>query len=174
MKKEIVSIPLEGIISKILLIRGKKVILDQDLASLYEVSTRDLNKAVRRNLSRFPEDFMFELSPEEFKRLMFQFGTSKKGHGGRRKLPLAFTEQGVAMLSSVLKSEKAIQMNVQIIRTFTKLREILLENKDLAEKIQKMELKYDKQISHIFEVLKRLLVEEVKPKRKFGFSMSKS
>lgn len=165
-------IPQEAIINKIFFIRSKKVMLDKDLAELYGVTTGNLNKVVGRNLSRFPEDFMFLLSKAEA-RLIFQFGISKKGRGGRRNLPYVFTEQGVAMLSSILKSERAVQMNIQIIRTFTKLREILSENKSLAEKIEKMESKYDKDIAHIFDIIRHLVAEEIEPKEKLGFDLEK-
>ena len=128
---------------KIFLIRGRRVMLDRDLAELYGVETRDLNKAVKRNIDRFPEDFMFQLTNEEFVNLKFHFGTSS--WGGTRKLPYAFTENGVAMLSSVLNSKLAIHVNIQIMRTFTRLREILLTHKDLARKLADMEKKYDSQ-----------------------------
>src|SRR5688572_29489151 len=132
-----ISIPEEVIISKIYLIRGQKVMLDRDLAAMYEVSTGNLNKAVKRNLKRFPDDFMFQLTSEEFKNLIFQNGTSK--WGGTRKMPYAFTEQGVAMLSSVLNSETAVEVNIRIIRIFTKLREMLLTHKDILLKLEQME-----------------------------------
>jgi len=130
---------------------------DKDLAELYKVGSRDLNKAVKRNIDRFPDDFMFQLNKEEFKILMFQNGTSKKGRGGTRKLPLVFTEHGVAMLSSVLKSKRAIRVNIQIIRTFTKLREMLATHKELRNKIEKMEQKYDKNFKIVFQVIAKFL-----------------
>ena len=120
-------VPAEIIQRKILIIRGRKVMLDRDLAELYEVETFNLNKAVKRNIERFPEDFMFQLNDEEFKNLIFHFGISS--WGGTRKLPYAFTENGVAMLSSVLNSKRAIQVNISIMRTFTHLRELLLHTK---------------------------------------------
>lgn len=141
--------------------------LDSDLAQLYEVPTKRLNEQVKRNLMRFPKDFMFQLTNEEYENLRSQFATSS--WGGARTLPRVFTEQGVSMLSSVLNSERAIQVNIQIIRTFTQLREILSQNRVMAEKIEKMERKYDKHISEIFKVLKRLVVEDEKPKEKIGF-----
>ena len=134
-------VPQEIIETKIVFIRGKKVMLDKDLAQLYGVTTSNLNKAIRRNTERFPEDFMFQLSKKEFENLIFHFGTSS--WGGTRKLPYAFTENGVAMLSSVLNSERAIKVNIQIMRTFTRLREMLMTHKDLKEKIEAMEKKYD-------------------------------
>ena len=170
MTADIITIPTETIISKIFLIRGKKVMFDKDLAEIYGVSTGSLNLSVQRNKERFPEDFTFKLSEEEHRNLILQFEISR--WGGSRHLPNVFTEQGVAMLSSVLKSKRAVQMNIQIIRTFTKLREILSENKKLAEKIEEMEKKYDLKISQIFKVLKYLTTEEEKPKEKMGFNVA--
>lgn len=173
MTTNIISVPTETIISKIFLIRGKKVMFDKDLAELYEVETRVLNQAVKRNIERFPEDFMFKLNEQETK--IWQGGFLRSQivilrHGKHIKYsPTVFTEQGVAMLSSVLKSAKAVQMNIQIIRTFTKLREILSENQNLAQKIEEMEKKYDMKISQIFKVLRYLTTEEEKPKEKMGF-----
>ena len=175
--KELISIPNETIISRILFIRGKKVMFDSDLAKLYGVETKELNRAVKRNRDRFPDDFMFQLNNFETSNLRCQFGPSSlisqiviSKHGGRRNNPYVFTEEGVAMLSSVLKSKKAIQVNIQIIRTFKKLREILSENKKLAEKIEKMELKYDSKILQIFQVIKNLITEKEKPKNRIGFN----
>ena len=163
-------VPVEMIANKIFLIRGQKVMLDRDLAKLYRVTTFNLNKAVKRNLNRFPEDFMFQLNSEEYKSLVFQIGISKKGRGGRRYLPYAFTEQGVAMLSSVLNSERAIAVNIQIMRTFAQMRQMMLSYKDLKEKIEKMESKYDKQFHIVFQALKQMLEPKpVPPKRKIGF-----
>lgn len=127
--------------------------LDKDLAELYGVGTRGLNKAVKRNIDRFPEDFMFQLTNEEFGNLKFHFGTSR--WGGTRKLPYAFTENGVAMLSSVLNSKLAIHVNIQIMRTFTRLREILLTHKDLARKLAGMEKKYDSQFKVVFDAVRQ-------------------
>ena len=145
----------EAIERKIYIIRGKKVMFDRDLASLYEVQTRNLNKAVARNLERFPEeDFMFQLNPKEFKNLMFQFGTSS--WGGTRKRPRVFTDYGILMLSSVLNSRRAVQVNIQIMRTFTKLREYILSHKDLQRKIEDLEKKYDAKFSSIFQAINEL------------------
>jgi hypothetical protein len=166
-KKDFIRVPDERIAGMIILIRGKKVMLDRDLAELYQVTTGNLNKAVSRNLDRFPSDFMFRLTKEEFDNLIFHFGTSR--WGGTRKLPRAFTEQGVAMLSSVLNSETAVQVNIQIMRTFTKLRQLLATHEELRQKIEEMEKKYDEQFRVVFDVIKRLLVEEEKPKRQIGF-----
>ena len=160
-------IPQESIETKIIFIRGKKVMLDRDLAQLYGVTTSNLNKAVRRNIERFPEDFMFQLSKEEFENLKFHFGTSS--WGGTRKLPHAFTENGVAMLSSVLNSDRAIKVNIQIMRTFTRLREMLMTHKDLKKKIEAMEEKYDYQFKIVFDAIKELLEQPIKTKKKIGF-----
>jgi phage regulator Rha-like protein len=165
-------IPLETIEQKIFLIRGHKVMMDRDLARLYGVTTFNLNKAVKRNLDRFPEDFMFQLTAEEFESLRFQIGMSKKGRGGRRYLPYTFTEQGVAMLSSVLRSKRAIQVNIAIMRTFVKLRRILSTHKILAQKLKELERKIEKhdvEIQTIFEAIRQLMKPPEKPKRKIGF-----
>ena len=141
--------------------------IDRDLAELYQVDTRYLNKQVKRNITRFPEDFMFQLNTKEFKNLMFQIGTSKRG--GTRKNPYIFTENGVAMLSSILKSKRAIEVNIQIMRIFTKLREYILTHKDLKLKIEKLERKYknhDEKINLIFEAIKQLL-DPPKPKKEY-------
>ena len=160
-------VPSERIYRSILLVRGHKVILDKDLADLYEVSTGNLNKAVSRNIGRFPEDFMFRLTTEEFENLKFHFGTSS--WGGTRKLPRAFTEQGVAMLSSVLRSKRAIAVNIAIMRTFVKLREILATNAVLRRKIESMERKYEEQFKLIFNVLSKMVMTDSKPKSQIGF-----
>jgi len=170
MKKNNSLIPQEIIVNKILFIRGEKVMLDRDLADLYDVDTRDLNKAVKRNPLRFPNDFMFQLSKAEFKNLMFQIGTSS--WGGIRKLPYVFTEQGIAMLSSVLNSRRAILVNIQIMRTFIKLKKIILSNKDLELKMEQLQKKYDKhdqEIQAIFSVIKNWIDEQEKPKKEIGF-----
>jgi len=160
-KSKITSIiPDETITGKIYYIRGKKVMFDRDLAELYGVETKDLNRAVRRNSDRFPDDFMFQLDKKEFEILRFHFGTSS--YGGRRYFPLAFTEQGVVMLSAVLKSEKAVQVSIQIARVFVKLREILITHKELREKIEKMELKYNDNFKTIFKVISKLMASEPK------------
>ena len=166
-KKELIVIPSERIISRIFLVRGRKAMIDRDLAELYEVKTKVLNLAIKRNISRFPLDFMFQLSEKEFKNLRSQIETSS--WGGRRYLPYAFTEQGVAMLSSVLNSDKAIQVNIQIIRTFTKLRVLLATNTKLRLKIENMEKKYDSKLKQVFDLLKQLLMQEEKPKEQIGF-----
>jgi len=166
------ALPTETIASKIYLVRSQKVMLDRDLAELYGVQTRVLKQAVRRNISRFPPDFMFELTNEEQKSLRSQIVTLKKGQHSKY-LSFAFTEQGVAMLSSVLNSARAIQVNIQIIRTFTKLRSLLATHKDLKRKIEAMEKKYDENFQIIFEAIRRLFDEEEKPKRKIGYLKEK-
>jgi len=141
--------------------------IDRDLASLYGVKTSQLTRQVRRNIKRFPDDFMFHLTGEEFTNLKCHFGTSS--WGGTRKLPYVFTENGVAMLSSVLNSERAIQVNIQIIRTFTKIREMLLTHKELKQKVEEMEKKYDHQFKIVFDAIKQLLELPEKSKKRIGF-----
>jgi len=172
MKKRISMIPNESIERAILLIRGQKIMLDKDLAVLYGVSTSQLNKAVTRNLERFPEDFMFQLSSEEYKNLMFHFGTSS--WGGGRKRPKVFTEQGVAMLSGVLRSKRAVQMNVRIMRAFVKLREFLSTNKELANKLVELEQRlggHDEAIRDIVAAIRAMMNSSIpkKPKGPIGF-----
>lgn len=161
-------IPYEKIESKIYLLRGKKVMLDLDLAELYKVMTGTLNQAVKRNKKRFPEDFMFQLTKEERDEVITICYNLKKLKFSP-SLPYAFTEQGVAMLSSVLNSERAINVNIQIMRTFTKLREMIEGNKELKLKIEDLEKKYDKQFQIVFDAIKRLIEPEIKPKRRIGF-----
>jgi len=164
-------IPIEVIEKKIYLIRSHKVMLDSDLAELYGVETFNLNKAVKRNIDRFPQDFMFQLTREEADSLRFQIGMSKtEGRGGRRYLPYAFTEQGVAMLSSVLRSERAIQVNVAIMRAFVKLRKMLLDNKNLRRELEEMKKTTDDRFQIVFKTLDQLLSVEERPKRKIGFT----
>jgi len=160
-------IPIELITEKIFLVRGKKVMLDRDLAMLYEVETKALKQAVRRNAERFPEDFMFVLSNQEFKNLRSQIVTSS--YGGTRYVPMAFTEQGIAMLSSILRSKRAIQVNIQIMRTFANLRKMLVDHKALREKIEAMEARYDRQFQIVFDAIKQLITVEEKPKKEIGF-----
>ncbi|KKT89821.1 MAG: KilA-N, DNA-binding domain protein [Parcubacteria group bacterium GW2011_GWC1_45_14] len=149
--------------------------LDSDLAVLYDVETKNLNKAVKRNIARFPDDFMFQLNKKEFENLRFQIVTS--GYGGRRYLPYVFTEQGVAMLSSVLNSRRAIEVNIQIIRTFVKLREMIISNKELRTRIEEMERRYDKRFKIIFDTLREFLKKEdpdmKSRKNKIGFESKK-
>ena len=156
-------IPVERIERAILLIRNQKVMLDADLAALYEVETRVLVQAVKRNLERFPEDFMFQLTQEEFAILRSQSVTSGDW-GGRRYPPYTFTEQGVAMLSSVLRSSRAIHVNIQIMRTFIRLRRILSSHAELARKLDALEKRYDAQFKEVFEAIRQLMAP-VEPKR---------
>ena len=160
-------IPQEIINSKIFIIRGMKVMLDMDLAALYGVETKMLKRAVKRNIERFPEDFMFKLIEKEFDNLRCQFGTSS--WGGQRYLPYAFTENGVAMLSSVLNSERAITVNIQIMRTFTKLREMLATHKELKQKIEEMEEKYDAQFKIVFDAIRQIMTPPETKEKKIGF-----
>ncbi len=162
-------IPVERIERSILLIRGQKVMLDSDLAELYGVTTKRLNEQVRRNISRFPEDFMFQLTESETHLLRSQIATSKKGRGGRRYLPYVFTEQGVAMLSSVLNSERAIQVNIEIMRAFVRLRRILSSHTDLAQKLENLEKKYDAQFKIVFDAIRELMKPPESKKRPIGF-----
>jgi len=163
------TVPIERITSKIYFIRGQKVMLDRDLAELYEVETSQLKRSVRRNVERFPKDFMFDLTKDEWSDLRCQFGTSS--WGGVRYMPMAFTEQGVAMLSSILKSKRAIKVNIQIMRAFTQLRQMLSTHKDLKKKIETMEKKYDQQFQVVFEAIKQLLEADAKPRKKIGFTV---
>jgi hypothetical protein len=177
-------VPFERIEQAILVLRGHKVMLDVDLAVLYGVETKALNRAVKRNSERFPDDFMFQLTEDEVAILRRQFGTSNsegtsalrsqfgtsKGRGGRRYPPYAFTEQGVAMLSSVLRSKRAVQVNVQIMRTFVKLRRMLATHEDLARKLDALERKYDRQFKAVFDAIRELMTPpDPKPQRRIGF-----
>jgi hypothetical protein len=161
-------IPTDRVEKTIRLIRKQKVILDIDLAILYGVQTRILVQAVKRNIERFPEDFMFQLSPEEFTNLRSQNVTSSNW-GGRRYPPYAFTEQGVAMLSSVLRSQRAIQVNIEIMRAFIRLRQILASHAELARKLNELEKKYDAQFREVFEAIRQLMVPPEPKKRPIGF-----
>lgn len=163
-----ILVPRDVIENKIFLIRGKKVMLDKDLAVLYGVETKVLIQSVKRNIRRFPVEFMFQLTNEEMNSLRSQIVTSKRG--GRRYNIYVFTEQGVAMLSSVLKSERAIQVNIQIIKTFVKLRELIISNKELRRMIEKTEKKNEKRFQLIFETIKRILESQRKePTGRIGF-----
>lgn len=163
-------IPVEVIEQKIYLIRGQKVMIDSDLAELYGVSVRVFNQAVKRNIDRFPEDFMFQLSKEENESLRSQIVTLKKKRGEHRKyLPYVFTEQGVAMLSSVLRSKQAVQVNITIMRAFVKLREMIASNKDLAKRLDELEKKYDSQFRVVFDAIRQLMTPPVSRSREIGF-----
>ena len=150
-------------------VRGERVMLDADLARLYGVETRALNRAVRRNAKRFPSDFMFMLVNEEVTNLKCQIGKSSLGWGGRRKPLMAVTEQGVAMLSSVLRSDRGADVNIAIMRTFVQLRRLMDSNRELARKIAEMEKRYDEQFGTVFQAIQQLITEEEEPKRKIGF-----
>jgi hypothetical protein len=164
------SISAEVITSKIFIIREQKVMIDRDLAELYGVETRVLNQAVRRNIGRFPEDFMFQLSKEETQNWVSQIViTNLKAKMGMRIRPLVFTEHGILMLSSVLKSERAVQVNIAIMRAFVRLREILSTYKNLAKKLEELENKYDAQFRAVFEAIRQLMKEDEKPKSTIGF-----
>jgi hypothetical protein len=160
-------IPIEQVEKVILVLRGHRVIVDADLARLYGVATRNLNKAVSRNLERFPADFMLQLSAEEHSNLMFQIGTSS--WGGTRKPPRAFTEQGVAMLSTVLRSPRAVQVNIEIMRAFVRLRQILGTNAELAKKLAALEKKYDAQFRVVFDAIRELMTPPARPPKRIGF-----
>lgn len=165
--------PVQLIERRIYAIRAQKVMIDSDLAELYQVTTGNLNKAVGRNRDCFPADFVFQLTPEEETSLRFQFGTSNEGRGGRRYLPYAFTEQGVAMLSSVLSSERAVQVNIAIIRVFVKLREILASHTDLLQRVEALERRQSAQglkVDQVFAAIKKLIeAPSEPPRRPIGF-----
>ena len=169
MSKEI--IPIERVVQSIRWFRGQKVLLDSDLAALYGVTTGNLNKAVSRNRDRFPSDFMFQLSAEEAEDLIFQIGRSK-GRGGRRHRPYAFTEQGIGMLSSILNSDRAIRVNIAIMRAFVKLRQMLETNRELARKFLELDQrvgKHDEEIAAILEAIRQLMAPREKARREIGF-----
>ena len=159
---------MERVERKILLLRGHRVMLDADLAALYEVSVKRLNEQAGRNRDRFPEDFMFQLTEEEHANLRSQLATSSSW-GGRRTAPYVFTEQGVAMLSSVLRSPRAVQVNVEIMRAFVRLRQILGGNADLAKKLAALEARYDTQFKVVFQAIRELMTPPAKPRRRIGF-----
>ena len=175
-KNKVLILPTGSVASKIYSIRGKRVMMDMDLAELYGVLTKFLNLAVRRNAIRFPLDFMFQLTLEEAKSLRLQFVTSKKGRGGRRYLPYVFTQEGVAMLSGILNSPRAIQANILIMRTFIKLREMVATNELIRQKIEELERKYEKhdhQFKAVFDALRDLLEPPKSPKKKpIGFHVT--
>jgi hypothetical protein len=176
MANEPAMTPVEGMDSKIHLIRGQRVMLDSDLAAVYGVMTAALNQAVKRNQARFPSDFAFQLTPEEFEALMSQIGISKKGRGGRRKLPWVFTEDGALMAASVLNSDGAVEMSVFVVRAFVRMREILLSNRQLAAKLKELEKKvgsHDQVIAQLVTAIRKLLEAPVgdKQSREIGFHM---
>jgi len=163
-------VPIESIVSKIIFLRSEKVLLDQDLAELYGVETKQLKRAVRRNIDRFPPDFMFELTKEEYNSLRYQFGTLKRGEHSKY-LPMAFTEQGIAMLSSVLKSKSAIEVNIEIMRAFVELRKMISSHADLERKLTALEKKYDKQFKIVFDAIRALMSPPEKPRKRIGFDL---
>jgi len=168
-------IPDELVMNRIYLVRGQKVMLDRDLAELYGVETKRLKEAVRRNITRFPDDFMFEMIPEELENWRTQFAISNSEKMGLRRPPFCFTEQGVAMLSSVLNSERAIRVNIQIIRVFTRMREMIMTHKDILLQLEKIEKKlsgHDEDIQLIFKYLKQLLNPPQQPRKRIGFKTS--
>ena len=165
-------IPSEHIENKIFFLRGAKVMLARDLAILYGVETKTLNQAVNRNKERFPSDFMFQLTNEEARNWRSQFVTSNSDKMGLRYAPYAFTEQGVAMLSSVLKSNRAILINIQIIRTFTKLREMIQENDSLRLKLENIEKRFDEQFKVVFDALRNILTTDEEPRPEIGFRVN--
>ena len=156
----------------IYIVRGQRVMLDSDLAELYGVETRRLNEQVRRNINRFPEDFMFQLVPQEVADLKSQFATSRSGHGGRRRRPRAFTEHGAIMLASVLNSERAVETSVFVVRAFVRMREMLVHHKEVANKIKQIErrvARHDDEIRALLEAIRQLIVPSVPEKRQIGF-----
>ncbi|TAD84295.1 MAG: ORF6N domain-containing protein [Bacteroidetes bacterium] len=166
----------KDIVNKIYTIRGQRVMLDRDLANMYDVETKRLKEQVNRNLGRFPDDFMFQLTADELANWRSQFATSNADLMGLRHAPFAFTEQGVAMLSSVLRSERAIQVNIQIIRVYTRTKQLLVDNKEIYLKLEKLELglmQKDKEVKAIFEALRKLLPTETKPRNEVGFLAAK-
>ena len=166
-KPELVS--LEHIDRSILVLRGTKVLLDSHLAALYGVETRELLQAVKRNVDRFPDDFMFQLTSDEFQNLKSQSVIASSNHGGRRTAPYVFTEQGVAMLSSVLRSPRAVQVNIEIMRAFVRLRQMLQSNDELAKKLSALERKYDAQFRAVFDAIRDLMEPASRTKRRIGF-----
>jgi hypothetical protein len=172
-QKSPAPVPVERITRSILMLRGHKVLLDADLAAMYGVETKVLLQAVKRNQGRFPEDFMLQLTADEWVALRSQFVTSNGGRGGRRYAPYAFTEQGVAMLSTVLNSERAIAVNIEIMRTFVRMRELLASNKELAQQLKKLERKvssHDEAIVGILKTIRQLMNPPEPRKRSIGFT----
>ena len=175
MGNETAIIPVERIEGTIIVLRGHRVILDENLAELYEVEVKVLNQAVKRNSERFPEDFMFQLNDEEAQFLRSQIVTLKRGRGQHRKYrPLAFTEQGVAMLSSVLRSKRAVRVNIEIMRAFVRLRRMLQANTVLARQLKDLEKKYDSQFKVVFDAIRQLMNPQAKKPRKIGFKVEEA
>ena len=168
MSKVVISVPLERVEKAILLIRGEKVILDTDLATLYDVETRSLLQAVKRNSERFPSDFLFQLTRKESDSLRSQIVISK-GRGGRRYLPYAFSEHGAMMAANVLNSKRAVQASVQVVRAFVRLRQLLASNAELASKLAELEGKYDRQFKVVFDAIHQLMTPLASPRKQIGF-----
>jgi hypothetical protein len=169
MNRTLVRVPVERVENAILLIGGEKVMLDRDLAALYDIPTRVLKQAVRRNIDRFPDDFMFVLDKSEFEAWRSQFVTSKSDRKGLRYPPMAFTEQGVAMLSSVLNSQRAVQVNIAVMRTFVRLRQMLISNAELARKLEQLEKNYDHQFKVVFDAIRELMIPPAPKRKQIGF-----
>jgi hypothetical protein len=169
--RKLVSVNASAVVRNILVVRGHRVMLDSELASLYQVQTKALNQAVQRNIDRFPADFMFQMSTTELEKWRSQIVTSKSGAVmGLRRPPYAFTEHGVAMLSSVLRSKRAISVNIEIMRAFSRLREVLASHQDLARRLTSLESKYDRQFKIVFDAIRRLVVEPIPKRRPIGFT----
>ena len=168
MSKALATIPVERVEQAIILIRGEKVILDSDLASLYGVDTRSLIQALKRNGRRFPADFVFQLTKDEFESLRSQTVIAK-GRGGRRSLPYAFTEHGAIMAANVLNSERAVEASVEVVRAFVRLRQIVLSNRELARKVEELERKYDAQFKVVFDAIKALMKPPEPKRNQIGF-----
>jgi phage regulator Rha-like protein len=168
--KAVISVPIERVEKAILLVRGEKVILDVDLAALYGVTTTRLNEQVKRNRDRFPGDFAFRLTKAEFTILMSQFATSSSKHGGRRKLPLVFTEHGAIMAANVLNSKRAVQASVQVVRAFVRLRQMLSSNSDLARQLEELEKRYDRQFKVVFDAIRQLMRPPEPHRKPIGFA----
>lgn len=169
MSKAIATIPVEHIESMILYVRGEKVMLDSDLAVLYAVSTTRLNEQISRNKRRFPADFVFRLTKKEWDSLMSQVAISKTGRGGRRKLPYVFTEHGAIMAANVLSSQRAVEVSVQVVRAFVKLRQLLASNAELARRLNLLESKYDRQFRVVFDAIRQLMIPPPSKTRPIGF-----
>jgi hypothetical protein len=172
LSKALVQVPTEFVENAILLVRGERVILDADLAKLYGVTTARLNQQVKRNLERFPSDFMFELTKKEYESLMLQIATSSVTHGGRRKLPFVFTEHGAIMAANVLNSKTAVQASVQVVRAFIRLRQMLTSNAELARKLSDLERKYDSQFRVVFDAIRQLMTPPEPQRKQIGVMRS--
>lgn len=162
-------VPMERIENSIYLIRGEKVMLDRDLAALYRVSTKALKQSVKRNLNRFPGDFMFVLNPTEFRDWRSQIVTSKADRMGLRHAPMAFSEHGILMLSSVLKSDRAVQVNIEIMRAFVRIRQMLASNVELSSRLDELEAKYDRQFKVVFDAIRQLMSPPPRNRKQIGF-----